>query len=238
MKKFAIVLIAALLIAGQMLTPAAAAALESGSCGDSYTVQHLDNLSKISSLCGVSLVDILYLNPQITNPNIIFTGQVLRLSGSIPTRNYSSTYTVESGDTLASIAGKYGITVWSIIKANSGLSYSTYLYTGMKLKIPANSTISSYAKVSLSDTSGEAGDDITVYVSGFPVGAYIDYRIGEENEDYVKVYDGFIDKDGEASLTFELPDEADRGEYWIVFVTTTSHKDGVEAYSHTIYIDD
>lgn len=237
MKKFAIGLIIAVFIAGQLLSPASASALESGVCGDTYTVQHLDNLSKIASLCGVSLADILYLNPQITNPNIVYTGQVLRISGSIPTRNYVSTYTVESGDTLAGIAGQYGITVWSIIKVNPGLSLHANLYTGMKLKIPANSTISSSARVMLSVTAAESGDDITVSVSGFPVGAYIDYRIGEQNENYVKVYDGVIDKRGEASLTFELPGEADRGEYWIVFVTTTSQKDGVEAYSHTIYVD-
>ncbi len=238
MKKFAIALIAALLIAGQLLTPAVAASQASGACGDSYTVQHLDNISKISSLCGVSLADILYLNPQVTNPNIIFTGQVLRMSGNIPTRNYSVTYTVETGDTLASIAAKHGVTAWSIINVNPSLSYRGDLYTGMKLKIPANSPVSSIAKVTLSVTSAEAGDDITVNVSGFPIGAYIDYRIGEENEKYVKVYDGFIDKEGEDSITFEMPVEADEGEYWVVFVTTTSHKDGVEAYSTTIYIDD
>ncbi len=45
-----------------------------------WTVASGDSLSKISGVSGVSLPEIMALNPQITNPNLISVGQVIRLS--------------------------------------------------------------------------------------------------------------------------------------------------------------
>ncbi len=201
----------ALLIAGLLITPASAAVTSSEAasevCGSTYTVQAKDNLSKIASYCGTTLSELLALNPQISNPNIIYTGQVINISGSTVTRTYTSTY--------------YG----------TGATYSGYWY-------PYGSGYQyGYARVSLSTTSAEAGDQITVYVTGFPANADIDYRISQVGDDYVAVYDGTIDSEGTDDAIITIPDEADEGEYWIVLVTTTSQADGVSAYSHTIYID-
>lgn len=246
MKKFIFALAAALLIAVQFLTPVSAASATSSSCGDTYTVQHLDNLSKIASYCDTTVADILALNPTITNPNIIFTGQVLNLTGSgtvTTTYTSSSTYTVQSGDTLAEIASDYGITVWALMQANPSLWSTGVVYTGQVLYIPGTSssstyTYTGYARVTVSDTTVDAGDTVTVYVRGFPANSYIDYRVGESGEDYVSVYDGTVDEDGEASETITIPSSADEGEYWVVLVTTTSQKECVDVSSPTIYITD
>ena len=44
-----------------------------------YIVQKGDTLSKISGKYGISLAELLKLNPQISNPNLIFVGQKVRV---------------------------------------------------------------------------------------------------------------------------------------------------------------
>ena len=88
MKNFLIALIAVLFIAGGVLSPVAAAKPASSSCGDTYVVQPQDYLSLIASACGTTVADLMTLNPQITNPNIIFYGQVLRMTGDAPAQSW------------------------------------------------------------------------------------------------------------------------------------------------------
>jgi LysM repeat protein len=88
MKKILIALITAIFIAGQMLSPAAAATSTASTCGDTYVVQPGDYLSLIANACGTTVADILTLNTQITNPNVIFYGMVLRLTGNAPIQDW------------------------------------------------------------------------------------------------------------------------------------------------------
>jgi len=88
MKRVVFSLVAALMIASLFLTPAAAASLDTtqatGNCGTTYTVQYFDYLAKIARYCGISVSSLLALNPQIVNANIIYPGQVLRLTTDVP----------------------------------------------------------------------------------------------------------------------------------------------------------
>ncbi len=49
--------------------------------GNEYTVQHGDSLSQIAAQHGVSVHDLLAANPQIRNPDVIYPGQRLTISG-------------------------------------------------------------------------------------------------------------------------------------------------------------
>jgi len=49
--------------------------------GNEYTVQHGDSLSQIAAQHGVSVHDLLTANPQIKNPDLIYPGQRLTISG-------------------------------------------------------------------------------------------------------------------------------------------------------------
>jgi LysM repeat protein len=51
--------------------------------GGSYVVQAGDTLGKIAARTGVSWRDILAVNPQIQNPSLIYTGQVIYLPGGV-----------------------------------------------------------------------------------------------------------------------------------------------------------
>ena len=73
----------------------------------------------------------------ISNPNLIYVGQVLKIpvSGSESTSNSTvTTYTVQSGDTLSGIAWKFGTTVNHLVAIN-GISNLNLIYVGQVLKI-------------------------------------------------------------------------------------------------------
>jgi hypothetical protein len=119
----------------------------------------------------------------------------------------------------------------------------------MALKIPATKKTASfttltnliyypYARVTVSRTQAERGDDIYAYVSGFPPGASIDFKVGVSGRTPVSLFDGTIDENGNEFLNFEIPATARIGEKWVVFVATTSQKDGITATSPLISIID
>ncbi|MDO4964828.1 MAG: LysM peptidoglycan-binding domain-containing protein, partial [Streptococcus gallolyticus] len=68
----------------------------------------------------------------ISNPNLIYVGQVLQVTGSAS--NSSVYYTVQSGDNLSSIAARYGTSYQSIASLN-GLANPNLIYAGQTLKI-------------------------------------------------------------------------------------------------------
>jgi len=106
-----------------------------------YVVQRGDTLAKIAAKYGVTVKQIVDLN-SIANPNLISTGQKLRIpvaAGAAPPASAQTgapkTYTVRGGDTLVAIATKYGVTVQAIQQLNN-LASPDQIYTGQVLKIP------------------------------------------------------------------------------------------------------
>nr|DAE25693.1 MAG TPA: Cpl 1 lysin [Siphoviridae sp. ctC6Q17] len=96
-----------------------------------YTVQSGDTLSGIASKLGTSYQTLASLNG-ISNPNLIYVGQVLQVTGSASTS--SVYYTVRAGDNLSNIAGRYGTSYQSIASLN-GLTNPNLIYAGQTLKI-------------------------------------------------------------------------------------------------------
>lgn len=99
-----------------------------------YTVKYGDNLSTIAASHGMTTLHLASLNG-ISNPNYVYVGQVLKLSGA----SYSapvtgSTYTVKYGDNLSTIAARYGTTTARIQSLN-GISNPNYIYVGQVLKL-------------------------------------------------------------------------------------------------------
>ncbi|MCD5533310.1 LysM peptidoglycan-binding domain-containing protein [Lactobacillus delbrueckii] len=127
--------LATLSASGALLTTGASA------LADSYTVVKNDTLWGLSKKYGVSVSDLKKANG--ISGHLIYVGQKLQ----IPTKSTkatstvdatSTTHTVVKGDTLWSLAKKYGVSVSTLMKANN-LSSSTILI-GQSLNLRAGMT--------------------------------------------------------------------------------------------------
>ena len=96
----------------------------------SYTVQAGDSLSAIAARFGTTVAELVSLN-NISNPNLIYVGQVLKIQLS---GNSSRTYTVQAGDTLSSIAARFGTTVANLVALNN-ISDPNLIYVGQVLYV-------------------------------------------------------------------------------------------------------
>jgi predicted chitinase/LysM repeat protein len=106
--------------------------------GPQYTVQPGDSLSGIASRFNTSVASLASLN-QIQNPNLIYPGQQLQVpqtQPAAPAPNTSpSQYTVQSGDSLSSIAARFQTSVSQLVLAN-GISNANLIYVGQQLNVP------------------------------------------------------------------------------------------------------
>ena len=133
----------------------------------SYTVKSGDTLSGIASQYNTTVNQIVSLN-QLSNPNLIYVGQVLKLKNGQTTNSSSSsssstatttagTYTVKAGDTLSAIASRYSTSSSTLASLNS-LSNPNLIYVGQVLKVSSNASTSS-------STSSSANSTVTTAAS-------------------------------------------------------------------------
>ncbi len=119
-----------LIYPGQVLKIEASKKDISNSEGIYYTVKAGDNLSSIAIKYGVNYQTLASING-ISNPNLIYPGQVLLISGDNKSKIY---YTVRPGDTLSSIATTHGVSYQSIVNLNN-ISNPNLIYPGEVLRI-------------------------------------------------------------------------------------------------------
>ena len=101
----------------------------SSSSTSTYTVRAGDSLSAIASRFGTT-VDTLQSANSIRNANLIYPGQVLRVSGQATSQR---TYTVRYGDNLSTIASRLGTTV-SHLQSMNGIRNANLIYPGQVLR--------------------------------------------------------------------------------------------------------
>lgn len=97
--------------------------------GTTYTVQKGDTLRKIADRLGVTVNDILKINPQITNANVIYVGQVINLPAA------ASYYTVQKGDTMRKIATRFGTTLDALKALNPQIKDINKIYVGQSIRV-------------------------------------------------------------------------------------------------------
>ncbi len=239
MKTTIIALVIALFVAGQIITPAAASAAAASTCGNTYTVQRGDYLSRIAKNCGLTLAQIIAYNPQIANPSRIYPGQVIHLVAGSGIPATGSTYVVQPGDTLGKLAARFGTTVSILLALNPNIWNPSLIYVGQIINLPAGTPVPPPAtgpKVTLSATSVKAGGTVQITVTGFPASADIDYRIGKQGAAYSSVVDAKTNSAGGHTATLTIPSSAKSGEKWVIVVMTTNLARGTTLTSPVITI--
>ncbi|MDO4542026.1 MAG: SafA/ExsA family spore coat assembly protein [Bacillota bacterium] len=120
--------------------------------GGTYTVKAGDTMWLIAKKFGISLSQLIRLNPQIPDPNLIYPGQKINVPKAevSPTpppqpqppthvsENNGRLYFVKSGDTFFGIAQRYALNLDSLIRANPQIQNPDSLLPGMQLYLPGS----------------------------------------------------------------------------------------------------
>src|SRR5512138_1310147 len=132
------VLMAMLLTSLAFTSPAAAAPL----CSNSVLVRSGDTLRIIAARCGTTVSALRLANPEVGNGNLIFPGQTLLLPGAIIMgNNGSDTYIVARGDTLKSLAIRFGTSVGTLLSLNGNITNANVIYEGQRLVVPSGRAV-------------------------------------------------------------------------------------------------
>ncbi len=100
-----------------------------------YTVKAGDTLFNISQQYNVRWDSIAQIN-NLNEPYILHSGQVLKIPQATTSKVPNKIYTIKNGDTLASIAQSFNITVDDIIAVNPNLQKSGLITVGQVIRLP------------------------------------------------------------------------------------------------------
>jgi LysM repeat protein len=111
--------------------------------GQRHTVQRGDTIAGIAARYGIRTADLIAWNGLVDGKIYATTRLVLFNPGSLPavggsTATPGGTHVVQSGQTLSSIAGRYGVSASAIAEAN-GISDPNRVRAGQTLTIPGSS---------------------------------------------------------------------------------------------------
>ena len=113
-----------------------------------YVVARGDTLKGLATRFSTTVDALLKANPEITNQNVIYEGQWIKVyvapttppPATPPPADSGQTYYVKKGDTLRKIAEKFGTTVDALLKLNPGIKDPNRIYAGQALKVPAGAS--------------------------------------------------------------------------------------------------
>ncbi|MBG6181521.1 LysM peptidoglycan-binding domain-containing protein [Arthrobacter sp. CAN_A1] len=118
-----------------------------------YTVQAGDTISGIALKHGLETGAVLKANA-LSASSIIYPGQKIKLAGAPagettakpasntqPSSSSGSSYTVKAGDTLSAIAANNGVSLGTVLKANS-LSMTSIIHPGQKITLGGSAAVS------------------------------------------------------------------------------------------------
>ncbi len=106
-----------------------------------YDVKSGDTMSSIAAQTGVPLSALEADNPQVGANNLIYPGEAINLPPIIPITGGSAQasvdpYTVQPGDTLASLARRFNTSIDTLLRANPQITTPRLIRPGQQIVIP------------------------------------------------------------------------------------------------------
>ncbi|MCB8943400.1 MAG: LysM peptidoglycan-binding domain-containing protein [Ardenticatenaceae bacterium] len=156
--------------------------LQAADCQAYHVVKAGDTLAKIGAQYGLSWNLIAQANG-ITNPNYIYTGQVLCIPATTttPPSACGLQHIVQYGETLGRIALNYGLS-WTAVAQANNLPNPNFIYAGQRLCIPSvnpppppstGNAVPTFTIISVA-----ANQSVTIRTSNFPANEQFAVRMG------------------------------------------------------------
>lgn len=128
-----------------LLATAASMSMAAPAVAGTIQVKRGQTLSAIAARHGTSVARLVKMN-DLSNPNLIVAGQRLRVPGGGGGSTRTS-HTVRAGETLSTIAARYGTSIAAIARAND-IRNPNFIFAGQHLSIPRGGGGGGAAKVS------------------------------------------------------------------------------------------
>jgi len=191
------------------LTPAQSAASipVTGACSDPYTIRSGDTVSQIAVTCNTTLAVLTQLNPQMTNVNCIYPGQLINIrSGSTVQLPAPCRVAARYIEVAAPADPPAPVEVASPIVA---LPETCACYTAA-IPVSGNSPMII------------PGTLLQVTASNFPANTPVNIAIGPRTAGYTVVASGVTASNGSLVTRIIVPTAPDSQTPWAVVVLTTS----------------
>lgn len=105
-------------------------------CTWTHRVRFGDTLGVIARQYDTTISDLLEINPQIASANLIIEGADICVSiTATPPPLFGTSYQIRFGDTLATLAQRFGVSLLELAQAN-GIGNASMIFEGETLTVP------------------------------------------------------------------------------------------------------
>jgi len=174
-----------------------------GTCTDPYIVRSGDMLSSIAEICNTTVANLRLANPEITNANLIYPGQAIRISAVAVIQ-----------PTVIPVTGQQPAPI--VIQVSPPEVAVTVVPNQGQPPAPAVAAVPQLVPAI------QPGTGMQVKGMNFPANTLVHIAIGPFNTGYNVVANGITDNAGNVTATIVVPTAPDPTSPWIVVVATIS----------------